>query len=106
MERYINPNVISVIMTSWRTQVDPAIRNHLEIQIREATKNRKAILQAENAANAQLWCAIANLSKQNFNLELRLKYLEKLLGDLLKSKTKSKKKQKEIDKILKSLQKY
>lgn len=95
-------------MPNWRTQVDPAIRNHLEMQIRESAKNRKAIEQAENKANAQLWCAIANLSKQNFNLELKLKYLEKLFAGSLKqkTKTKSKREQKEINKILKSLQKY
>ncbi len=95
-------------MPNWRNQVDPAIRNHLEIQVRESAKNRGAIEQAPNEANAQLWCAIANLSKQNFNLELKIKYLERLLSDLLKSKTKSKgkKEREEIDKILKSLQKY
>jgi len=94
---------------TWRNKVDPAIRNHLELQVRESAKNRKAIEQAENKANAQLWCAIANLSKQNFSLELKLKYIERLLADLLKPKTKDKKKQKEykeVDKILKSLQKY
>ena len=79
-------------MPNWRTQVDSAIKNHLEIQIRESAKNKKAINIAPNRSNAQLWCAIANLSKQNFNLELRLKYIEKLLANLLKSKSKPKKK--------------
>ncbi len=93
-------------MTNWREKVDPMIKNHLEIQIKESMKNKEAIKESSNPANAQLWCAIANLSKQNFNLELRLKYLERLLREVLKSKTKSKKKQAEIDKILKSIQKF
>jgi len=71
---------------NWRKKVDPIIRNHLEIQIREAAKNKKAISSSPDPKIAQLWCAIADLSKQNFDLSLRVKYMERALREALKQK--------------------
>jgi len=62
---------------TWRNKIDPSLKPHLEKQILEATKQKKAYKKAKDKATAQLWCAIANLSKQIFDLNLELDYLEK-----------------------------
>ncbi|MCD4666686.1 hypothetical protein K8R47_02645 [archaeon] len=67
---------------AWRDLVDPIIKDHLEIQIKETMSNREAIEKSSNSQNAQLWIAVANLSKQFFNLNLRIKYIEKLMKEL------------------------
>ncbi len=61
---------------SWRDKVDLSIKDQLEIQVAESAKHIEAYKEAADPANAQLWCAIANLSKQVFELNLRIKYLE------------------------------
>ncbi len=63
-------------MKTWREKVDPSIKDHLEVQIAEAAKHKEAYKEAKEPANAQLWCGIANLSKQISELSMRLKYLE------------------------------
>jgi len=70
-------------MKNWRSNVDPLIKDHLEIQIKEASKHKKAYEQAKNKGNAQLWIALANISKQTFNIELKIKYMERLLQDIV-----------------------
>jgi len=70
-------------MPSWRENVDPLIKEHLEAQIRETTKYQTTYMQSANPQNAQLWVAIANLSKQIFNINLKIKYMEKLIKDVL-----------------------
>ncbi|MEA3378900.1 MAG: hypothetical protein U9Q69_04645 [Nanoarchaeota archaeon] len=91
-------------MKTWRDDVDPLIRKHLEILISDSVKQRKAYKKAANTANAQLWCAIAELSKRNFELEQenklfkkalanisqKYKFLEKSLKDILPKKKKQK----------------
>lgn len=66
-------------MANWRNKVDMSIKDHLEEQIAESSKHKDAYMQAKDPAEAQLWCAIANLSKQIFELSLRVKYLENSL---------------------------
>ncbi len=70
-------------MASWRDKVDPSIKDHLEIQIAEAAKHREAYKMANDPSIAQLWTAIANLSKQITELSLRLKYLENAVKQAL-----------------------
>lgn len=70
-------------MPSWRENVDPLIKEHLEAQIRETTKHQSTYLQSKNPQGSQLWVAIANLSKQILSLSLRVKYMEKVLKDTL-----------------------
>jgi len=79
---------------TWRSRINPGIRDHLELQILNASRHRKAYSEAKNPSIAQLWCAIANLSKQNFDLKLKISYLEKLLKDSLQKKPKKRKKAK------------
>ncbi len=92
-------------MKNWRSKIDPQLRKHLELQIRESSKNKKAIQSSKNKAMSQLWCSIALLSKQNFELNLRVKYLEQALKDI-KPRPVEKTDKKEIDKIIKAMQKF
>lgn len=70
-------------MKTWRDKVDASIKDHLEVQIAEATKHKGAYKKSKDPANAQLWCAIANLSKQIFEINLRMKYLENVVKETL-----------------------
>ncbi len=67
---------------NWREKIDKILRSYVENQIKEASKERKAYLSASDPKNAQLWIAIGNLSKQIFELNLRLNYLERALRDI------------------------
>ncbi|MFH1331927.1 MAG: hypothetical protein ABIH63_01440 [archaeon] len=70
-------------MKSWREKVDPSIKDHLEVQVAEAAKHKEAYKEADDPANAQLWCALANLSKQITELSMRMKYLENAVKQAL-----------------------
>lgn len=94
---------------SWRTKIDPILKSHLEVLIKETAKEKEALEESRNPKMSQLWLAIANLSKQNFDLNLKVKFLESALKDILKTKKTSKtskKEQKQINDILKSLGKF
>lgn len=68
---------------SWRSDIDPMVKDHLEAQIKETARYKKSYEKAKNKADAQLWIAVANLSRQLFNLNLKLNYLERALKDSL-----------------------
>lgn len=68
---------------SWRKDIDPMVKDHLEAQIKETARYKKSYEKAKNKADAQLWIAVANLSRQLFNLNLKLNYLERALKDSL-----------------------
>lgn len=72
----------------WRDNVNSAIKTHLDKQIAESIKDRKAYEEASNPGNAQLWVAVANLSKEIFDLNLKFGYLEKALRDMTPGKKK------------------
>ncbi len=80
-------------MEDWREKINPIIKSHLETQIKETTAHKEAYSKAKEPTKAQLWIAIANLSRQIFDLHLRIKVLEKALADM---KPKGKK-EKDID---------
>ena len=69
--------------SDWRKEIDPMVKDHLEAQIKETARYKKSYEKAKNKANAQLWIAVANLSKQLFNLNLKFNYLERALKDSL-----------------------
>jgi hypothetical protein len=77
---------------SWRVLVDKSIRGHLEREVNESSKHKKAYKHSRDPSSAQLWCAIGNLSKQVFDVNLKLNYLESALRDIAVKKTASKKK--------------
>lgn len=67
---------------TWRKNVDPIIKEYLDLQVKETIKFKKSYFSAKNKPNAQLWIAIANLTKHIFNLELKIKYLEGVIRDI------------------------
>ena len=76
----------------WRDLVDPTIKAHLEKQVAESIKDRGAYEAAQNPGNAQLWVVVANLSKEMFDLNLKLKFLEGTMREFAgKNETKKKK---------------
>ncbi len=66
---------------NWREKVDPSIREELNNLIEEVYKHKDAYRQAKNPSNAQIWCVLANISKQLFDINLKLKLFEKILKD-------------------------
>ena len=77
---------------TWRDKVDPIIKHHLEKEIQESNSCKEAYTEAKDSGKAQLWCAVANLSKKIFDLNLKLTYLERALKDSLIKPIKKKKK--------------
>lgn len=93
-------------MENWRDQINPVIKSHLETQIKETTAHKDAYLRANEPTKAQLWVAIANLSKQIFDMHLRVKLLEKALADMgpqKKQKDKGEDGAKALKEVLKKL---
>ena len=74
----------------WRDKVDPIIKHHLEKEIQDSNLCKEAYTESKDPGKAQLWCAIANLSKKFFDLNLKLIYLERALKDTLTEKKESK----------------
>ena len=71
---------------AWKTKIDPMIKSHLDKQVKETLKYRNAFMSAKNPADAQIWCAVAELSRQLFDVNLKLTYLERALIDIGKTK--------------------
>jgi hypothetical protein len=72
----------AIYMASWRDHVEPSLKGHLEAQIRNSSRH-KAFLRAPNQANAQLWIAIANLSKKLYDLQMKLEIVDTALKESL-----------------------
>jgi len=70
-------------MKNWRDKVDPIIKNHLEAQVKQTLQHKDAYNQAKDKGKAQLWVAVSNLSKQIVSLEIKTKYLENVLKDIV-----------------------
>ena len=94
---------------NWKDNLDPVLKGHLEVLIKESCQFKKTYSEAANPINAQIWIVLANLSKQIFNMELKLNYLERTLQDLT-YKNNSNKIKKEIEtkkkKIIKTMKKF
>lgn len=84
------------MVRDWRKNVDPLIREHLESQIKATMNYKKAYENADNKGTAQLWIAIANLSKQTFNTSMKINYIEDLMKDVIKKIDELKEKREEI----------
>lgn len=70
----------------WRKKIDKSLRPYLEKFITETYFHDKAFKLAEDPSKAQLWVAIALLSKQLYNLEMKTNYLERALKDISQTK--------------------
>ena len=73
----------------WKHKVSNPIKIHLGKYIAETIKDKKTYEEAPDPGNAQLWVAIANLGKDIFELDLRLKNLENIVKVPKKSKKKT-----------------
>ena len=73
---------------NWRNKIDPFLRTHLEAQIRDSSRYRRAYKESKDPGKAQMWVAIANLSRQLFNVSVKLNYMERLFQDMNDSKNK------------------
>jgi len=90
---------------NWRKKVDPILKEHLESQIKESYRHKESYSDAKNKNIAQLWIAIANLSKQVFDLNLKVKFLEKALRETSDKKIK-KEPDVDVKKVLDAMQKF
>jgi len=93
----------------WREKVDNGLRGHLEKSINETIRYKHVYGEAKDSGNAQIWIAVANLSKQIFDVNLKLTYLERALRDIAMAKSGKKetvKKTSSKKKLKKSLKKY
>jgi len=70
--------------TNWRKDVDLSLKDHLEMLVESVHKHKNSYKKSKNPPVAQLWCALANMSKQIFDLNLKIKLLEKALKDNMK----------------------
>lgn len=70
-----------MVKNHWRKDIDSSIKDQLEILIEDAHKHRTNYKRSKNPSAAQLWCALAEMSKQMFDLNLKIKLLEKVLKD-------------------------
>ena len=66
---------------SWREDISPELKEFLESLINSVHKYKPAYTKARNPSAAQLWCALADLSKQVSDLDMKFKILEKVLKD-------------------------
>ena len=71
-------------MDNWKDKIDLGLKDHLERQIKETHNNKEAILSSNDPKVTQLWIAVANLSREIFEINLRLKYLERAMRDMSK----------------------
>lgn len=83
---------------TWRKTVPSPLKNHLELQVKEASRYKDIYTKSKNPSNAQLWIAIGNLSRQIFDLNLKVKFLE---GVLRENMQKPKPETKALKKVLK-----
>ena len=78
--------VVLVVLMMWRDNLDPSIREHFEDLVKDVSREKGAY---HDSQKAQLWVALAVLSKKISDLELRIKQLEK--GKKKKSNSKLRK---------------
>lgn len=70
----------------WRKKVDKSLKPFLEKYIEETHRYKTNFEQADDKGRAQVWIAIALLSKQLYNLEIKMNYLERAMKDISASK--------------------
>ena len=73
--------LIMVNNNNWRENIEPYIKDHLELIIEGVHKHKKSYKNSKNPSAAQLWCALAIMSKQIFDLNLKIKLLEKVVKE-------------------------
>ncbi|MBI2670516.1 hypothetical protein HYX18_00850 [Candidatus Woesearchaeota archaeon] len=88
----------------WVEKLDESTKEHLKLQIKETHINQEALKSSKDPLIAQLWIAIANLSKQLNDITIKLDYLEGALQKLHKENMKTTSKEENIE-IKKAMEK-
>ena len=82
----------------WRENIDNSIRPYLEKLINQTFTFKEQYEKSSDKSKSQLWIALAIISKQIHELDLKLRYFEKILKDKKtqkpRTKVKSRKKKK------------
>jgi hypothetical protein len=60
----------------WQDNLDPTIREHFDSLLNKVVKEKKAYSSAKHPSRAQLWAAVAVLTKELSDLRLQVKRLE------------------------------
>jgi len=89
----------------WRKNIDPLLKEHLESLVKESYRHKKAYSSSKDPSKSQLWCAVASLSKELFDLHLKVKVIERALQDSL-GKGRKKKVDDDVKKVMDSLSKF
>ncbi|MDO8628697.1 MAG: hypothetical protein Q7R56_03000 [Nanoarchaeota archaeon] len=66
---------------SWREKVHEKVKQHLETQISQTVQHKDAYERAEDPALAQLWVAVANLSRQMYELNVKIAMFDEALRE-------------------------
>lgn len=61
----------------WTDNLDSVLKEDFNILLKRVTLEKKAYSCAKDVSKAQLWCAVAILSKEIENLNIRINSLEK-----------------------------
>ena len=86
-------------MVNWRENIKPTLKLYLDKVIKNSAEHKDTIDLAEDKKTAQLWISLAQLSKEQRESKIRVKYLETILTELLEEKKKglrSKKRRKKL----------
>lgn len=94
----------------WRKNLNKSIRPYIEKLVKESFLYSKEYATAENKGKAQLWVALALLSKQLSEIESKLRLFEAVLKDISPKKAlkiqeleKTKAVKDEVEKIFKNI---
>jgi len=72
----------------WRDNLDATLKEDFEVLLKRVSLEKKAYKSAKDVSKAQLWCALAILSKEIENLKIRANALEKVVKNKKNSKLK------------------
>ncbi|MEK6974288.1 MAG: hypothetical protein AABW41_03590 [Nanoarchaeota archaeon] len=91
----------------WIEKLDEPTKESLKTQINITHNYEEALRSAKDPLVAQLWLAVANLSRQIKDIKSKLDYLERALQESHKEKMKttSKEEAKEIKEYMKKIMK-
>lgn len=66
-------------MADWREKLDPMVKAYLDHIIKETSSSKKAYSHAKNPSNAQLWIALALLTREHEFLQKENKSLKEMI---------------------------
>ena len=73
---------------TWRKNIEKGLKPYVENIIRESFSYREQYRYSGDQAKAQIWVALAILSRQIYNLDLKLRFLERAIQEIGIRKTK------------------